>query len=244
MASRLWRRKLAFREPLYEEEFGRFASSAGWCYAGREPHWRIPLLVWSSADGAVIRFSPHSALSVAFADVSTDEPDMYQRAIAEAHASLYRRFDSFALADVLALLRSAETTAGAPLLTALTASAPEHYSPDIAGVMTSALFAPQQALREAALRAFLLIDWPELARPLVAHALTEPAADLASFAHTLAQRIYGEDIEAYLHTPERADAAEGSADVPAEAPPPQQPPVKSQLARILGASQGRIDWTP
>ncbi|MBL1101492.1 hypothetical protein [Streptomyces coffeae] len=249
MGGRLRRRKIAFRERLDEKEFGAFASGAGWWYEGREPYWRSPVFVWSSADGAFIRFSPCSALSVAFADVSADDPDRYQRAMAEAHALMYRQFGSFALADVLALLSSAEGTAWAPLLTALAASAPERHSPTIAEVMTSALFAPQQTVREAALRAFLLIEWPELARPLVAHALTEPEADLASFARTLAQRVYGEDVEAYpLHTPERAGGAEESADIPAdeagEARTPQHLSAKSHLARILGASQGRIDWAP
>ncbi|GGO99591.1 hypothetical protein GCM10012280_66400 [Wenjunlia tyrosinilytica] len=203
MAGSWWRwRRIAFRDPLDTRVFADFASSEGWWYAGHENHeWRGSTLVWHSLDGAIIGFSPGDTVSVSFAEVSADEPEVRQRAMAEAEAMVLREFRCFTVSEALGLLRATKGEARALVLTAAAASAPDRYCPEVADAVTSALFAPEPPVRAAALRAVMLTEWPQLARPLAAHALTEADDGLASFARALAEQVYHENAYAHLVQP-------------------------------------------
>lgn len=250
MGSWWQRRRLAFRDYLGENDFARFANGAGWWFSGRESEWNSTVLVWRGIDGAVIRYHPRTAVSATYAEVGADEPEEYQRAMAEAEALIRREFRCLALPEALAMLRAAKGEAKAPLLSAVAASVPDSYNAEVAEIVTAALFAPHTSLRAAALRAVVLLEWPDLARPLVAHALTEPEDDLAAFAQSLAWHVYGENFESYLiPAPEETaeepegDGTAGKDDEEGESGP-QKPAVKSQFTRILAATQGHLDWTP
>ncbi|MCH0565190.1 MULTISPECIES: hypothetical protein [unclassified Streptomyces] len=194
-------RRIAFRAPVETSAFGNLAASTGWLYAGGEDHeWLGVASTWRSLDGAIVRFYPGDAICVPFAEITADEPEVHQRAMAEADAIARRAFPCFTLAEALSLLHTTKPAAKAPILTAVAASAPEHHRSDVADAVTSGLFAPHRPVRAAALRAVLLTRWPQLARPLVAHALTEPEDDLASCAHALAGGIYRQDCGAHLAT--------------------------------------------
>ncbi|MCF3132264.1 hypothetical protein [Streptomyces olivochromogenes] len=106
------------------------------------------------------------------------------------------------------------------------ACAPDRYCREVADAVTSALFAPQPPLRQAALRAVMLTTWPQLARPLAAHALTEPDDALASFAHSLMERLYHESSSAHLlQPPQEPDPGDHTGDdaQPNEASPQSTP---------------------
>ncbi|MCH0561295.1 MULTISPECIES: hypothetical protein [Streptomyces] len=195
-------RRIAFRDPVETSAFGNLAATMGWLYAGGEDHeWLGVASTWRSLDGAIVRFYPGDSICVPFAEISADEPEVHQRAMAEADAIARRAFQCFTLAEALSLLHRTKPEAKALILTAVAVSAPEHHRCDVADAVTSGLFAPHRPVRAAALRAVLLTRWPQLARPLVAHALTEPESDLASCAHALAGGIYHQDCGALLTTP-------------------------------------------
>ncbi|GGO93471.1 hypothetical protein [Wenjunlia tyrosinilytica] len=241
---------MAFKDPLDEGAFGNLAAGTGWWYTGPEEHQYLgPTPTWRSLDGAIVRFYPGDAVCVSFAEVSANEPQTHQRAMADAEAIVYRAFRCFTVAEALKLLRATKTEEQALPLTAVAASAPDHYCSDVADAVISALFAPPPPVRAAALRAVMLTGWPQLARPLAAHALTEAEDDLASFARALANQLYPKHPDVRLvHTSDppspphpQDDAADSSAHA---TPTPPPPPAKQNLARLLGAASGRIDWSP
>ncbi|MCZ7456117.1 hypothetical protein [Streptomyces sp. WMMC940] len=247
-----WRwRRIPFKDALDEKAFGSFAARTGWTYAGRvESEWFGPTPTWYSLDGAVIRVYPEDAVSVAIAEVSADEPEVHQRAMAEAEAMVRRAFRCFTAVEALSLLRSTSSEAKAPVLTAVAASASDRYRPDVGEVLTSALFAPQPSIRAAALRGVMLTQWPQLERPLLAHALTENEDDLARFAWYLAHQLYQQDADAYLiRAPDAAcqdqsERPEGVEMHEAEAAAAPRPAAGRSLGLLLGAASGRMTWSP
>ncbi|MFE3326489.1 hypothetical protein [Streptomyces sp. NPDC059176] len=243
-----WRwRRVAFTDPPDEKAFGGFAARTGWTYSGRVEHgWFGPTPTWSSLDGAVIRLYPQADVCVAIAEVSAAEPEFHQRAMAEAEAMVRRAFRCFTGTEALNLLRSTGAEAKPRVLTAVAASAPDRYCPDVGEAIISALFAPQPPVRAAALRGVLLTEWPQLERPLVAHALTETEEDLVHFAWTLAHHLYHRDVDAYL-IPQSGALQEPSN--PPEAPDEDtaatpRPAAGGGLRTLLGAASGRMTWSP
>ncbi len=200
---RWWRRRrVAFKGRVGQAEFAQFASREGWWYAGSQEHeWFGSAHTWDTVEGLVVRFYPGGPIPVPFAEVSADEPEMCQRAMADAEAAAVRAFPCFSVADCLDLARSSGGEATIRALNGLAAVVPDRYSRAVGEVVIPALFAPESTVRSAALRVVGMAAWPEFVRPLAAAALTEPDEEAARLARDIVAGLSGADVLTFLVRP-------------------------------------------
>ncbi|MFE6127048.1 hypothetical protein ACFQ6Q_02060 [Streptomyces sp. NPDC056437] len=229
---------------MSETEFAHFAAREGWWYAGSQGHeWFGPAQTWCSIEGLVVRFYPAGPIPVSFAEVSAEEPELHQRAMADAIAAAVRAFDCFSVAECLDLVRSSSGGATARALDTLAVVVPDRYSRAVGEVVIPALFAPEQTVRLAALRVVGMAAWPEFIRPVAAAALTEPDEEAAGLARGVAVGLSGSDVLTFLVRPPADEEPAGGTDHRPD-DDAQQPAGPSRRPRKPGSADEIFVWTP
>ncbi|MBI0293488.1 hypothetical protein JBE04_03030 [Streptomyces sp. PRKS01-29] len=229
---------------MTQAEFARFAAREGWWYSGsREHEWFGSAHTWDTVEGLVVRFYPGGPVPVPFAEVSADEPEMCQRAMADAEAAAVRAFPCFSVADCLSLARSASGGAVVRALNGLATVVPDRYSRAVGELVIPALFAPEPSVRTAALRVVKMAAWPEFVRPLAAAALTEPDEEAARLARDIVADLSKADVLAFLVRPS-ADEEPTAGTGHRSDDDARRTADQGRRSRKPGSAQEMFVWTP
>ncbi|MEU8872146.1 hypothetical protein AB0D24_13400 [Streptomyces javensis] len=229
---------------MTQAEFAQFAAREGWWYSGSQEHeWFGSAHTWDTVEGLVVRFCPGGPVPVPFAEVSADEPEMCQRAMADAEAAAVRAFPCFSVADCLNLARSSSGGATIRALNGLAAVVPDRYTRAVGEVVIPALFAPEPTVRSAALRVVRMAAWPEFVRPLAAAALTESDEEAARLARDTMADLHEADPLTFLVRPPADEEAMTGTGRPSD-DDEQRTAARGRRSRKPGSAQEIFVWTP